>query len=275
MSKFRLDLPVALRRTLLLAGAVFAASVAAASAAQPAIEGVWSFDGGTVIIAPDSNGQLTGTVVSPTTFGVCPHPAGQTIWTDLKPTGDGSYTGYHQWYHSSAEGCGPIPHLGPTAFRVLTLSDDATVLKVCFNEPGSSGPPTIAADGSASNVNYGCTESDPVAGTPTEPPIFADTIVLPPSTAATSPASGQGTKPCVSLREFRIHIREPKNDPFVRLTIFLGKRVFKVFRHGQEITAVIDLRGLPRNSYTVTIRATTAAGYHIKGSRHYRTCVQG
>jgi hypothetical protein len=271
MNNSRNFAPLKLRCALLIAAATLAAAAASASAAQPTIEGVWSFSGGTVIIAPDSSGNLVGTVASPTTFGDCPHPVGQAMWTGLQPTGDGSYSGYHQWYHTSADGCGPIPVLGPTAFRVLTLADNSTELKVCFNEPGSSGPPSIAADGTASNVNYGCTASAPVSGVPTYVPTFADAITLPP---ATDPAGKQnGAKACFSRRDFLIHIREPKNDPFVRLTVYLGHRVFKVYRHGQQITAVINLRKLPRGTYTVTIRATTAAGYHVKGSRRYRTCV--
>src|ERR1700690_1633127 len=96
-----------MRRAALIVAAVFAAAASCASASQSSIEGVWSFNGGTVIIAPDPGGQLIGTVASPTTFDACPHPDGQTIWTDMQAAGDGSYTGFHQWYHSSAQGCGP------------------------------------------------------------------------------------------------------------------------------------------------------------------------
>jgi hypothetical protein len=239
-----------------------ALSAASASASQPNIEGVWTFGDGTIIVAPDASGQLVGTVAAPTTFDACPHPAGQEIWTDMQVAADGGYTGLHQWYRSSGTTCVPIPVPGPTAFRVLANSGGTVVLRVCFNHPGTTEP-TIAPDGTTSNVNYGCTDSKPVSGLPTTVPSFGQTIVLP----ATSP------KICVSQRHFTIHIREPRHDPFVKLTVYLDGRVLKVLRRGEYITAKIDLRGLPKGTYTVRIRARTAAGFIVKGARTYHTCV--
>ncbi|MGA3363320.1 MAG: hypothetical protein ABSD82_15000, partial [Solirubrobacteraceae bacterium] len=135
---------------LAAAVAIMAAS-ASASAAAPSIEGVWSFNGGTVIVAPDASGQLVGTVSSPTTFANCVHPAGQAMWTDLQASANGMYVGMHQWYHGRGANCTLLPELGPTAFRVLTESDGSSVLLVCFNQPGSSMP-SIAPDGTPSNV---------------------------------------------------------------------------------------------------------------------------
>jgi hypothetical protein len=76
---------------MLLAGGV--APVDAASN----IEGVWSFNGGRVAIQAQPDGAFIGTVVAATTFTVCPHPAGEQIWTALRLHADGSYRGLHQW----------------------------------------------------------------------------------------------------------------------------------------------------------------------------------
>ncbi len=248
--------------------AAVAILAASASAAAPSIQGVWSFNGGTVIVTPDASGQLVGTVSSPTTFANCVHPAGQAMWTDLQVSANGMFSGMHQWYHGSGASCTPESELGPTAFRVLTESDGSSVLRVCFNQPGTTMP-SIAPDGTPSNVNYGCTDSTPVAPVPTVAPTFSQTITLPPNGEQTA-----GTETvCRSLRHFAIHIREPKNDPFVKLTVYLNKRVFKTLRHGQEITAVINLRGLPKGTYTVRIWARTAAGFIVRGHRTYHTCV--
>ncbi len=246
--------------------AVVVTMAASAAAATPSIVGVWHFNGGTVIVAPDESGQLVGTVASATTFGVCAHPVGQSIWTDLQPTSDGGFTGMHVWYHGSGADCTPKSDLGPTAFRVLPSNDGSSVLEVCFNQPGTTMP-SIAPDGSPINVNYGCSYSAPAGGLPTIAPSFSQTITLPPATTQKS------TAVCRSLREFRIHIREPRHDPFVKLTVFLGHRKFKTFRHGDEITSVIDLRGLPLGTYTIRIRARTAAGFIVKGHRTYHTCI--
>ena len=231
-------------------------------AASPAtIEGVWSFSDGSVIIAPDAAGQLVGTVTSPTLFDACVHPVGQEIWSDMEPTGDGGYDGMHVWYRGSGSDC-QIYELGPTAFRVVATGNGGDILRVCFNRPGTTAP-TIAPDGTPSGVNYRCIDSAPVGAVPSTPPSFGQTIEL--------PATSKGV--CLSLRNFIIHVREPRHDPFVRMTITLGHDRLTVRKHGDEITADIDLRGLPRGTYTVHIRARTAAGFIVKGSRTYHTCV--
>jgi hypothetical protein len=257
-------------RGLVVLVAAIATMAASASAATPSIVGVWHFSGGTVIVAPDISGQLVGTVASATTFGVCAHPVGQALWTDLQPTSDGGYTGLHVWYHGSGADCTPKSELGPTAFRVLPTNDGSSVLEVCFNQPGTTMP-GIAPDGSPINVNYGCSYSAPDGSVPTTAPSFSQTITMPPGTQTSTPQTS--TTLCGSRRDFKIHIREQRRDPFVKLTIYLGHKVFKYFRHGDEITSVIDLRGLPLGTYTIRIRARTAAGFIVKGHRTYHTCV--
>jgi hypothetical protein len=231
--------------------------------AAPAIEGLWTFNGGTVIVAAGENAQLIGTVASPTTLETCVHPVGQAMWTNLVASGDGMYTGSAVWYHGSGSDCRIVPERGRTAFRVLTQTNGSTLLRVCFNQPGSTATPYIAPDGTATGVNYGCIDSAPVAPLPATGPSFDTSIIL--------PATGRHV--CLSRRHFVIHIREPKHDPFVKLTVYLGSRIFKVIRHGDAIAARIDLRGLPRGTYTIHIRARTAAGFVVKGRRTYHTCV--
>lgn len=251
-------------RGLLIASALLGVTLASgpAFAAQPAIDGVWSFNGGSVIVAPNATGQLVGTVASPTSFDACVHPVGQAMWTDIQQQSDGAFTAKHQWYHITSGRCTELPTLGPTALRVLTQSDGSRLLRVCFNRPGTA-PPTIASTGAPSNVNYACVDSAPLASVPTAAPPLSLSIVL--------PATGPGI--CVSRRNFIIHVREPKHDPFISLSVSLGHKVLKYVRRGADITADIDLRGLPKGTYRLTIRATTAAGFHIKGSRTYHTCV--
>ena len=222
-----------------LAAVAVAATLGAssASAGQPDIEGVWSFDGGTVIVAPNPAGQLVGTVASPTTFVNCTHPVGQAIWTDLQATAGGAYSGLHQWYHGEGSDCTPEPELGPTAFRVLVEADGSHMLRVCFNRPGTTFP-SIAADGTPSNVNFGCSDSTPVSGIPTTHPSFSGSIGIPAS----------GAEACLSRRIFKIHVREPKHDPFVKLGVHLDGRPLRIVRHGQVFSAIIDLRGLARGT---------------------------
>ena len=77
---------------------------------------------------------------------------------------------------------------------------------------------------------------------------------------------------CASRRRFVIHVHRPR---FVRITsarVYVnGRRV--AVRRGRRLTAPVDLRGLPRGRFTVTIKARTSTGRTITGRRRYRTCV--
>jgi hypothetical protein len=80
--------------------AVLALGVSVAAASN-SIEGVWSFNGGAVGIQALSDGTFQGTVVTPTRFAECVHPAGEVMWTDMQPQTDGSF-----WGVSEEEGSG-------------------------------------------------------------------------------------------------------------------------------------------------------------------------
>ncbi len=96
---------------VLLAVLAFSGS---AGAATNEIEGVWSFNGGSVAIQPCARQQtFQGTVVTETKFAECPHTAGEVMWTNMKEQPDGSFWGFHQWFRA---GCKTgIAFVGPTA----------------------------------------------------------------------------------------------------------------------------------------------------------------
>jgi len=77
---------------------------------------------------------------------------------------------------------------------------------------------------------------------------------------------------CLSRRNFRIRLREPKRpDRLVEGTVFVnGKRV-RVLR-GKRLRSTVNLRGLPKGRYVVRIRVKTAKGRILQGTRRYRTC---
>src|ERR1700691_5974525 len=196
--------PAVLLATLILGGSV-------ATAATNPIEGVWSSGGGSVAIQQGSGGTFEGTVVSPTKFAKCEHPAGQIMWKEMRLQADGSFWGKHQWYQGTK--CEEDPVLGPTAWRILEAPGGAHTLKVCFSLPESESQPTIAPSGVAEHDTYGCTESSPLAPLPvTEDEgkgsagnpaggsggssgggsgqiSFANTVILPNATACVSQSS--------------------------------------------------------------------------------------
>jgi hypothetical protein len=262
--------PILLVAVLALGGSV------AAAAAPNDIEGVWSFNGGAVAVQALSDGTFQGTVVTPTTFANCQHPAGQVMWTDMRPQTDGSFWGLHQWYHGPS--CEQDPVLGRTAWRVLQHSSGVRTLKVCFNTPSSGTQPTIAADGKEATVTFGCTESAPLAPLPTvsgEAPsqgggnsgtqgvMFSQTVVLP------------NAKACVSQTSLKIKLNDPKYDPLKEVVVKInGKKVADV-KGVKRLKKGVTLKKLPSGTYKISVVATTVLNQHLSGSQTYRSCTKG
>jgi hypothetical protein len=243
------------------------ATLPASASASSAIEGVWSFNGGKVAVQPAPGGSFVGTVVAPTKFALCSHPIGETMWTGIVPQPDGSYAGFHRWYFES-EPCTPNPTPGPTAWRVLLNASGARFLRVCFSSPGSTAP-LIAPSGTSTNVTYACVDSALIGALPSattgsgETRGFAQSVMLP------------ANQKCLSRRIFRIHFKDPLNDPFKQVVVALRNRRLAISRHGRVFASVVSLKGLPAGRFTVNISATTVLGHRIAGSRTYRTCVPG
>jgi hypothetical protein len=251
---------------VLLAVAALAFSSGATATTTPnSIEGVWSFSGGAVAIQSLPNGRFQGTVVSPTTtFASCPHPEGQVMWTNMQRQADGSFWGLHQWYHGSA--CEEVPILGHTAWRVLTDANGLRTLKVCFDSPGGTTQPTIAANGREAHVTYACTTSKPLASLPQTGGsgsgliTFGHTVILPSSRA------------CVSRSKLKISIRDPKYDPLKEVVVKLkGKKIADV-KGVKRLKKGITLKKLPNGTYKLSVVATTILKQRLSGSKTYRSC---
>jgi hypothetical protein len=85
-------------------------------------------------------------------------------------------------------------------------------------------------------------------------------------------------KKCVSRRKFRIRIRQPGGIQIQTALVFVnGKKVRvlkrKVFRRLRHV-ANVNLRGLPKGTFTVKIVVLTTTGDTIKGKRKYHTCTK-
>lgn len=259
-----------------LASAAFAAlaialalppGAARAGSPKPSIEAVWSFNGGEVAVHPGPAGTEVGTVVSLTKFAVCTHPVGEEMWAGMREQSDHSFWGVHQWYLGESEPCTRNQVLGPTAWRVMETSRHDRFLRVCFSAPGSSQP-TIAPSGASAGVTYQCYQSALVAHLPTQ---------VPPNSRAGAESFSQivslpSAKKCLSRRVIRVHLHNPKHDPLKEVVIRFGRHVVKHVRHGNVFAATVDLRGLPRGTFTIRIRASTVLGRHIAGKRTFHTC---
>jgi hypothetical protein len=245
-------------------GCPLLAFASAAAAESPGtIEGVWSFNGGRVAIQRQPDGSWTGTVVAATRFAECSHPVGEVMWTNMRATSSGTWFGLHQWFFVGSA-CVPNPQLGLTAWRLLEAKGGAHFLRACFSEPGHTQP-EISSTGVATGASFGCVDSALLAPTPATGGTagFQHAVTLPSSHR------------CVSRRVFRIHLRDPKNDPLREAVVTLRGRRLRVLRHGDRFASKVDLRGLPPGTFTVRITLTTVLGHTLRGSRRFHTCVVG
>lgn len=152
-------------------------------------------------------------------------------------------------------GTGLVPDLlaEPTAATGTILDDDAP-----YTAPAAGPPPPPVTPAAA--------PAPPPAPTPTPPKKAASAPKL--TTVATLPS----TKRCVSRRRFRIRLRSPKGAKIASATVRLRGRTVAT-RKGKRVTAPIDLRGLPKGKFKVSIRIALRDGRVVKGTRTYRTCV--
>jgi len=113
----------------------------------------------------------------------------------------------------------------------------------------------------------------PIA-TPAPPPTQAKQTPKPlPPLSAKAAFSFPSTRRCVSRRHFVIHIRKLPGIVFVSATVTLNHKRVKVL-HGKQLTAAIDLRGLPKGTFTAAITAKTSDGRTVTGKRTYHTCAR-
>lgn len=238
-------------------------AVSNAGAATP-IEGVWSFNGGQVAVEANGDGSFRGVVVAPTKFSQCFHPVGEEVWSEIKPQSDGSYWGLHQWYFETSE-CVPNPERGLTAFRVVTGADGSKSLEVCFSEPGSKSQPKIPPSGSPSGATYGCSNSAHISPLPSVEPADAPKYILLP---------GNGL--CLTRPKLKVRLRNPAGDPIVQAKVRLrsGKlrRRAKLTKKSNGFVATLNLRGLTKPKFTVSVKVTTALGHTLTRKRSYRLC---
>lgn len=115
------------------------------------------------------------------------------------------------------------------------------------------------AVGMAGTVNVLAAASDPTA-----PPVSGQA------------KQGGSMSQCASKREFGIRLRGFDSRRVRSAVVSLNGKELPVrketidgrLRH----TTRIDLRGLPRGTYSVTITVTTKSGRVLRGVRTYRTC---
>lgn len=163
------------------------------------------------------------------------------------------------------------------AYRVITPGE------VAPGQPGVGATPDLASEPTAATgtiLDDDAPATTPGAGAPPPPAAPAPPPAAPqpaPTVAASSKpvlknvATLPSTKQCVSRRRFRIRLRSPKGARIASATVKLRGRTVAA-RRGRRLTAPIDLRGLPKGRFTVSIRVVLEDGRVVSGTRTYRTC---
>jgi uncharacterized repeat protein (TIGR01451 family) len=140
--------------------------------------------------------------------------------------------------------------------------------------PGTAGTElTNAAQASTSTPDpidandRDVTTVSPVAPPPVQPPPPVIAPPPPPPPVATA---------CRSKRRFTIRLRERRGRRVRSAVVRVRGRRVAVMRRGADgrLVAVIDLRGLPRGTYRVVIRARLRNGRRARWVRSYRTCIE-
>jgi len=146
----------------------------------------------------------------------------------------------------------------------------------------SSGAPTVCSVSGATVSFTGagtCTIDANQAGNAdylSAPQITQSFIVKPKATpkaiSAVAAFSLPSAKQCVSKRRFTIHVRTLPGITWVSAVIKInGKRVKSVGR--AHITALVNLVGLPKGTFVLSITAKASNGQSVTGTRTYHTCV--
>jgi len=143
---------------------------------------------------------------------------------------------------------------------------------------GPAGVAYVSQRGRDRVVRYGLGAAPVVPPTPAPAPAPAPAPTPAPAkpALATLPKVASvivqpSAKQCVSRRNFRIRLKQPKGFTLKSASVSVdGRRV--ATRSGKRVTAPVDLRGLPKGRFTVKIAVTLTDGRKVTSSRRYRTC---
>jgi hypothetical protein len=78
-------------------------------------------------------------------------------------------------------------------------------------------------------------------------------------------------KSCLSERRFKIRLRVPRGEKVRKAIVKVNGKKVEV-RRGKRLTAIVDLRGLPKKRYRVEIKLRLKGGKTVSGVRRYWTC---
>jgi trimeric autotransporter adhesin len=130
----------------------------------------------------------------------------------------------------------------------------------------TTGTTTETTTGTTTGPTTGATTPETQIPSPTVPRTTPKAIL--PSAAFSLPSAKQ----CVSKRKFTIHVRNLPGITWVSAVIKINhKRIKSLGR--SHITALVNLGGLPKGTFVLSITAKATNGRTVTGTRTYHTCV--
>ncbi len=125
---------------------------------------------------------------------------------------------------------------------------------------------TGATTGTTTGTTTGATAPETQIPSTTVPRTTPNTIL--PSAAFSLPPAKQ----CVSKRKFTIHVRNLPGITWVSAVIKINHKRIRSLA-GAHITALVNLGGLPKGTFVLSITAKATNGRTVTGTRTYHTCV--
>ena len=205
------------------------------------------------VTAKSKDGQTDTASVSYTVLG-----AQQIIFTSTAPSsatvGGVSYT---------------VAAIGGASRNPVTFSSGApTVCAISGATVSFTGPGTCSIDANqAGNVDY--MSAPQVAQSFTVAP---KPRAIPKAISPVAAFSLPSAKQCVSRRKFTIHVRTLPGITWVSAIIKINRKHIKTLGRS-HITALVNLVGLPKGTFVLTITAKASNGQSVTGTRTYHTCV--
>jgi ABC-2 type transport system ATP-binding protein len=171
--------------------------------------------------------------------------------------------------------------------RNLVLGNQVTPIPIALD--GASHTITRSLEGVAASVTPGSkyrlqlTGGSQVYGpartaaTVTVSTVHVELPTITGATVGTQPEQVQGgvlpeSRRCSSRRRFTIHLKRFGHKRLKSARVWVDGKRAKVRRGHGRLTAVVDLRGKPKKTVKVRVRAVARSGRIVRDTRRYRTC---
>jgi hypothetical protein len=165
------------------------------------------------------------------------------------------------------------PVLAGTRVAALRFSDDSPCRNfVTVAGSGTETRETARANASACDQGVRQTITTPGQTVTQITTNTTTTTTLVPVPTINGQAAIKLPTTCVSKRRITFRLAAPARTIFSKVTVKLGSKTIKTLK-GKKIKSTVNLTGLPRGRFTLSIVGTLNTGKAIKQTRHYVTCV--